>query len=58
MTEDEKEIHVSYAVLMRGPIKDFSALLKWIQETLKDSQLIYMRKSYGRLKIAEEQGRF
>jgi hypothetical protein len=53
---DEEEVHVSYAVLLRGPIRDFSALLKWAQETLKDSQLIYMKKSYGRLKIAEEQG--
>lgn len=52
--ELDSNIHVSYAVLLRGPIKDFSALLKYVRETLKDSQLVYMRKSFGKLKIAEE----
>jgi hypothetical protein len=56
MTEEELDlnIHVSYAVLLRGTVSDFSALLKWIHESLKDSQIVYMRKAFGKLKIVEE----
>ena len=54
MNDDLSSVYVNYAIVAFGPISDFLDVMRFVQQRLGRSKLIYCKKSLGRLRIVEE----
>ena len=46
-----EDVFVFYAVVAKGPLRNFVEVLEYIKKFLPDSRLIYQHKSLGYLRI-------